>query len=1329
MPILIRDYETRSTLDLPAVGAWRYSQHTSTNIWCCGYTVDDDPVELWLPGDPIPTAFIEAANNPDWLVCAFNDQFERLLEQHILGPRYGFPLVPIERHRCMQAAALARALPGSLDGAASALKLAVQKDMVGHRTMLQMARPRKPRKGEDPTTVLWFDDPERRQRLYAYCKQDVVTERELHHHIPFLDGAEQALWILDQAINDRGVHIDRPLLDAALRIAEQGRAEIDIELASITAGAIDSVHQVGRLLEWLNAHGAKLKNIGKASLEKELTNGLPDLTRQVIQLRLDGAHAAANKLTSMQAWLNGDSRARGTLKFHGASTGRWSSYGIQLQNLKRPIEDIDKAIDAVASGSLEQLRQHYPRPISVVGDITRGLICAAPGHRLIAADLSGIESRVTAWVSGQQSKLDMWANFDGTGDPKGEPYYLIGKMSGMPEDKARAVGKIADLAFGFQGAVGAWRKLAPDDPAPDERIKQLQYRWHNMHPHTVMFWKAINEKAVKAVRTSGRRVKFQRPEWRHISFESDGSFLFMDLPSGRRLAYPFPSLRTDPERNTVSVVFMDTSLRGWSECRNGAGAYGGTWIENAVQAIARDIIAEAMVRLEAAGYRIVLHVHDEVVAEVPDEFGSAEEFLQIFVTPPAWATGLPLAAKVRNGPRFCKSNAKPIQPDPIEELVEPIVEPPPFDSDDPEPVHTQEEPKPEPEPEQPKAEQPKSDHHGSKFEAEQDTYAEEHTDEPFNDALLRRHYNLVKTFDYVLPDASLLYWQNRYELKPGIPPTKKRPRKRFLPHRPVGGKDVFGAGERGVIYNWPAVIRAGPGSTVLITEGESNADACIAVGLLATTVLSHKWMPECVSALTGYHVIILQDHDTSGIAIAANAYKALSPVAASIRIVTTEHLWKHLSAPRALKPADDVEDWLKQPGADPAKLLDICREIPADGIIPAQPYDFPGEATIKPYDWLYGRFLLRGEVVGSAAMGGTGKSSKSIVEALAMTSGRPLLGEEIPHPLRVILINLEDTRNTMDKRILAVMKHYGLSRADIGDRLIVYAKGELKIKIARQLRSGDVARNEQMIRALTRLAIENRADVISIDSFVRTHRVGENENSAIQEVVECFEDVATEGQCGVSLWHHTRKGGGERASIENARGAIAFVDACRSVRILETMSEKEHGELVSIKPDMRPAGYYFRAFNGKRNFAPPADQSTWFEIKSELLLNGDDIGVVTSWAYPAERTDISPETTEAIFADIEKGMPNGQRYSGNNSAKKRSAWLVVQKHCPRKTDTQCRSIVATWIKSGALYEADYHDRSTGKSVPGFTSASWQPRRMRNDRCPFRRLGTGGRLRL
>ena len=411
------------------------------------------------------------------------------------------------------------------------------------------------------------------------------------------------------------------------------------------------------------------------------------------------------------------------------------------------------------------------------------------------------------------------------------------------------------------------------------------------------------------------------------------------------------------------------------------------------------------------------------------------------------------------------------------------------------------------------------------------------------------------------------------------------------------------------------------------------------------------------------------------------------------------HLWKHLSGGKELKPGNDVKDWAAL-GGDLHKLLDICREIPAEGIIVAAPYEFPAEASIPPWQWLYGRHLLRGEVAGTAAMGGTGKSTSSIVEALAMASGRMLLEAEVPRPLRVVLVNLEDTRNTMDKRIAAVMRHYGLAPADIGDRLIVKAKGEVKIKVARQRRSGDVERNEATVRALTQLMLEHHGDVLSIDSFIRTHGVNENDNSAIQEVVECYEDVAVVTQIAVHLWHHTRKLGGEKATVEAARGASAFIDACRSARIFETLTEKEHEQLKDIQPEMLPRGHYFRSFNGKRNFAPPADQSDWFEIKNVTLLNGDDVGVVTAWHYPGSWDDVAPEIAERIITEIGYGMPNGQRFSNHNAATKRAAWPVVQKHCPNKTRDQCRRMVSIWINRNLLYEDEYRDPVHDKQQVG-----------------------------
>jgi len=349
MPVLYRDYETRSTLELGDVGAHVYAAHGSTDVWCCAYAVDNGEVQLWTPGMPAPAEFTEAAQNPEWLVSAFNDRFERLIEQHIMAPRYGWPLIPIERHRCTQAAAMALALPRNLGDAAIALGLEHQKDAAGKRLMTLMAKPRKPRAGEGPNGVYWHDEPEKVQRLCEYCKQDVRAERALHARVGFISAAEQKVWELDAIINDRGVYSDGELLNAMLGIAAEAEAEIGPELSELTGGAVTSINQVERLVRWLGEYGCKVDDVRKPTLRKELLNGASPEVRRVMELRLAGAHAAAKKLSTLKEWCGADGRVRGALKYHGGATGRWASWGVQLHNLKKPTIDIEAAILAVSN--------------------------------------------------------------------------------------------------------------------------------------------------------------------------------------------------------------------------------------------------------------------------------------------------------------------------------------------------------------------------------------------------------------------------------------------------------------------------------------------------------------------------------------------------------------------------------------------------------------------------------------------------------------------------------------------------------------------------------------------------------------------------------------------------------------------------------------------------------------------------------------------------------------------------------------------------------------------------------------------------------------------
>jgi DNA polymerase len=652
MHILHRDIESRSTLDLPDVGAWHYAGDPNTGIWCVAYAVNDAPVQIWIPGQPIPEEFFEAARNPDWIVVAHNDAFERAIEERILAPRYGWPIVPIERHRCTMAMASASALPAKLKTVAEVLELSARKDDQGSRLMQQMARPRNPRAGEDPNGIYWHDHPEKLGRLYAYCRQDVEVEREAYHRLPPLADSEQALWILDAIINQRGFHTDGLLLSSASRIAAAAGEAVQDELIRITGGALTSTDQVGALQDWLGEHGCGVKDLRKPTLRHALRRKeLDPIVRRVMELRLGAAHAAAAKIDTLLAWRDVDGRVRGTLRFHGAGTGRWTGHGPQPQNFKRDGEGIEAKRVAVATGDLAHVQKLYPQPLEAVGDIARAMICAAPRHRLLIGDFSGIESRVLAWVSGQQSKLEQWAKFDRTGDPKDEPYYLLGRSCGRPEESARSIGKTADLAFGYMGGPGAWDRLAPeDDNSSDADKRRYQQTWRRLHPQTVKFWGGINRAAINAVRKPGTTFSCRR-----LTAVYDGEiFLRIILASGRALSYPSPRLATDKFGNTI-VMFKDSAAGKWVDCRFGQGAYGGLWAENIVQALSRDLLAAAMQRLEAVGYPVTLHVHDEIVCEAPIEFGSIDEFQRLITTPPDWAEGLPIAAKVRNGPRFSKS--------------------------------------------------------------------------------------------------------------------------------------------------------------------------------------------------------------------------------------------------------------------------------------------------------------------------------------------------------------------------------------------------------------------------------------------------------------------------------------------------------------------------------------------------------------------------------------------------------------------------------------------------------------------------------------------------
>jgi hypothetical protein len=516
------------------------------------------------------------------------------------------------------------------------------------------------------------------------------------------------------------------------------------------------------------------------------------------------------------------------------------------------------------------------------------------------------------------------------------------------------------------------------------------------------------------------------------------------------------------------------------------------------------------------------------------------------------------------------------------------------------------------------------------FGGEPESYMEPPAFKEYSDLQLTQlGFQLAKIYYYRDPNERVLYEVCRYEY-PSVPGEKRFLRRMPAPVTVSERRHYNTSGLVRVIYNWPQVARRAT-EQVGVCEGEKDADRGMELGLLTTTVASQHWTESCVRALVNRDVWVPEDNDDKGRKNALNTAKQLHGRARSIKIIRLP----------GLPPKGDLTDWLDA-GHSKEELLEIIAKTPEwvpEGTIIAQPHEFPTAETIPLWDWLYGRHLLRGTTSLTAGTGGTGKSSMAIGEALAMTSGKALLKQAVSRPMRVLLINLEDDRKTMDKRVAAAMIQHQLTAAEVGGRLFIIAKGEIKLKLAKYGRFKVVEINDALKQELMNFVGKNKIDVVSVDPFVKTHGVSENDNIDIEQVVEAFDDIAEAGQCAVHLWHHTGKMRGEGATVESARGAKALTDTCRSARILETMSKDEAKKLKLQEP-----GFYFRSFNGKRNFAPPSDKSDWYRLNNVIVgdpLNGDEVGVVTVWQHPGTNSDAIALTQE-ILDQVKVAVRSGE---------------------------------------------------------------------------------------
>jgi DNA polymerase len=648
------DFETCSEAEIGDVGAWAYAEHPSTRVLCLGYQLPGQPAKVWKAGDQFFPVDLFAHIHAGGPLQAWNVSFEEAIWTHVCT-RMGWPTVPPEQWRDTMAKACAFALPAKLAKAAAAMGTA-PKDDAGHRLMLTLCKPAKPTKSEsDP----WRrHTPEALDRLAAYCAQDVAAEGELDRALPDLTPFELQVFHATQAINRRGQMTDRDGARACMRMLEFAAADWGRRVSTATGGLItgDDLNSHAAIKEYAQARGCPLASTDKLAVAEALAReDLPSDVRTVLEARQAIGKASTAKVQKLLESVSADGRVRGGLVYHRATTGRWAENGLQRQNLpKHQVDNVDDCLADLATLDLDTFRMLWGDPYPAVSGCIRGLLTAAPGHHLIAADYAAIEARVVMWLAGDPGL----ALFGAGAKPYEEMASLI---YGVPvsaikkPSKERDVGKESFLGGGF--GMG-WSRFQSQCALkgidlPDELAQAGINGYREKFPEVPRLWRGLETAALAAVRQPGTTTGY-----RLIKYKMKGAHLHCRLPSGRVIVYPFAEIRPtptpwDPEVLRDSLTFMgeDTITKQWIR----QTTWGGSLAENVTQAAARDLCALAILRCEERGLPVVSTAHDEVVSEIPESHPiTLHEYEALVCELPAWAEGLPIKAEAWRGKRYRK---------------------------------------------------------------------------------------------------------------------------------------------------------------------------------------------------------------------------------------------------------------------------------------------------------------------------------------------------------------------------------------------------------------------------------------------------------------------------------------------------------------------------------------------------------------------------------------------------------------------------------------------------------------------------------------------------
>ena len=632
--VLEMDIESFSDVDLIKCGVYAYADSPAFEILLFAYSFDGGETQIidLAQGEKLPAEVEDAIFDVSVTKTAYNANFERTCLSKYFG-RY----LPPESWHCSAVQAAMLALPRSLEDVGRVLGLDEQKMKEGKELIRYFCVPCKPTKANGGRTRnLPCHAPEKWGLFKTYCKRDVDVEKAIRaklHNFPIPE-SEMELYRLDQRINDRGVLVDMGLVEQAIA-CERLHKEVVTKRAYELTG-LENPNSVAQLKGWLGDKGMEAESLSKKAVADMIAETDGEV-EELLRLRLMLAKTSVKKYEAIERSACSDGRVHGMLMFYGANrSGRWSGKNVQLHNLpKNYIPDLELARDLVKQGRFGDIELLYDSTPNVLSELIRTAFIPKPGCRFVVADFSAIEARVMGWLSGEEWVLDVFR-----GDGKlyemtasrmfGIPMAEIGK--GSPE---RAKGKVASLACQYGGSSGALVSMgALDMGLTEDELPPLVVAWRKANPHMVQFWWDVDAAAVKAVREK------QKTKVGKIIFEYKSGILFITLPSGRKLSYVKPRMAVNKFGRDGLTYEGISENKKWSRIET----YGPKLVENIVQGTARDLLAEAMLRVEGKGYPIVMHCHDEIIAEVPEGTGSVDEMCEIMAVQPKWAAGLPLRA-------------------------------------------------------------------------------------------------------------------------------------------------------------------------------------------------------------------------------------------------------------------------------------------------------------------------------------------------------------------------------------------------------------------------------------------------------------------------------------------------------------------------------------------------------------------------------------------------------------------------------------------------------------------------------------------------------------